>query len=259
VFGGSCPVAPRCRRPRGRQRNPTVRRCESRQATVVRGRHRGCPYPLSRPRLCRTRRGLTVRPPVCDATQIHIELTPGQFLQLQSIGLDGSSATALTDSATVRASSWYGNYENSFDPARLFDLEHPTGTVVHTEADEPAWLEIDLPEPVQLAAVRLRNVTGPPSARARGIRVLARGRDGAGRCSMTRRRAHSIRGRYRVPDQACSGERRRRPAAAAARADAGDRRRLPDEPKVLRGALLRAGARAAGVQGRDHARPAGRP
>ncbi|WP_377641877.1 hypothetical protein [Oryzobacter terrae] len=107
--------------------------------------------------------------------RLRIEL-PRQFLHLQSVDLvtdDGSDATA---GATVTASSWYGTYGDRFTPEALFDWDNPTGTVVHTEKDDPSWVEITFPSPLRLTAVRLRNVNGETATRAARLRVVARTR-----------------------------------------------------------------------------------
>ncbi len=112
---------------------------------------------------------------VGPVTVLRLEL-PGQFLHLQSIGLvtaDGSDASA---GAQVTASSWYGPYGGQFDPARLFDWEHPDGTVVHTQKDIPSWLEVKFARPVRLTEVRLRNVLNETATRAQRLRVIVRTR-----------------------------------------------------------------------------------
>jgi len=104
-------------------------------------------------------------------TRLRLEL-PKEFLHLQSIGLethDGSDASA---GATVTASSWYGDYGAKFDPARLFDWDHPDGTTVHTEKDEPSWVEVRFARPVRLTEIRLRNVNKATATRAQRVRVV---------------------------------------------------------------------------------------
>lgn len=112
---------------------------------------------------------------VGPVTRLRLEL-PRQFLHLQSIGLttaDGSDAAA---GAEVTASSWYGRYGEQFDPARLFDWDSPRGTVVHTEKDDPSWVEVSFARPVQLTEVRLRNVASDTAARAARLKVVVRTR-----------------------------------------------------------------------------------
>jgi hypothetical protein len=107
--------------------------------------------------------------------RLRLEL-PGQFLHLQSVGLvtaDGSDASV---GATVTASSWYGPYGDRFSPEALFDWGHPTGTAVHTEKDDPSWVEIRFANPVDLTGVRLRNVANDTATRAASLRVIARTR-----------------------------------------------------------------------------------
>ena len=112
---------------------------------------------------------------VSRVSVLRLEL-PGQFLHLQSIGLvtaDGSDASA---GATVTTSSWYGTYGERFTPEALFDWERPDGTAVHTQKDDPSWVEVRFPQPVTLTHVRLRNVSNDTATRAAKLRVLARTR-----------------------------------------------------------------------------------
>ncbi len=102
---------------------------------------------------------------------VRLELPPGKFLHVQSIGLTAGDAEDLTAVATVTASSWYGTYRERFDLARLLDFDDPTGTVVHTEADRPAWVEVRFARPVRLTRIRLRNVPIATARRAGGIVV----------------------------------------------------------------------------------------
>ncbi|KRE55360.1 hypothetical protein [Phycicoccus sp. Soil748] len=103
--------------------------------------------------------------------RIRVELPPGQFLHLQGIGVDAPD-DGRTARARVEVSSWYKSYGERFELQRLLDFEHPTGTVVHTGADEPAWLELVFDSPIDIERLRLRNVDGPTAVRARGLRVL---------------------------------------------------------------------------------------
>ena len=95
---------------------------------------------------------------------------------MQSIALDTDDGSDATVGAEVTASSWYGTYGERFTPEALFDWDHPTGTVVHTEKDDPSWVEISFPNPVRLTAIRLRNIVGETSTRAAKLRVLVRTR-----------------------------------------------------------------------------------
>jgi hypothetical protein len=118
---------------------------------------------------------LSVPVGVGPVTGIRLEL-PGNFIHLQSIGLvtdDGSDASA---GAEVAVSSWYGSYAERFDAAALFDWENPVGTMVHTEKDDPSWVEVRFARPVPLTAIRLRNVKGGVAVRATRLKVLARTR-----------------------------------------------------------------------------------
>lgn len=105
-------------------------------------------------------------------TRLRIELPPRQFLHLQSIGIDVDGDADVAALTTVRASSWYGAYEEKFDVARLLDFDHPAGTVLHTKADEPAWVELSFRRPLKVRRLRLRNVGKEVARRARGIRVV---------------------------------------------------------------------------------------
>lgn len=112
---------------------------------------------------------------VGPVTRLRLEL-PNQFLHLRSIGLvtaDGSDAAA---GAVVTASSWYGDYRDDFDPAQLFDWDHPGDTLVHTEKDDPSWVEVRFARPVQLTEVLLRNVGNDTATRAARLKVSVRTR-----------------------------------------------------------------------------------
>ncbi len=108
-------------------------------------------------------------------TRLRLEL-PGQFLHLQSIRLVTADGSDGSLGARVTASSWYGPYGEAFDPARLFDWDHPSGTVVHTQKDSPSWVEVQFAHPLALAEVHLRNVAYETSTRARALRVIVRTR-----------------------------------------------------------------------------------
>ena len=110
-------------------------------------------------------------------TRLRIEL-PKQFLHLQSIALVTANGSDASSGAKVTASSWRGRYLEKFDPARLFDWDNPTGTVVHTEQDELSWVEVRFRRPVRLTEVRLRNVGSNTAVRARMIRVVGHSRWG---------------------------------------------------------------------------------
>ena len=102
---------------------------------------------------------------------VRLELPPGQPLQLQSIGLAADGVDDLAPLTTLTASSGHGSGLDRGDLARLLDVDHPTGTLVHTEPDSPAWVELRFSRPVQLRGIRLRNVPTPTARAARGLRV----------------------------------------------------------------------------------------
>lgn len=107
---------------------------------------------------------------------LRIELPPGQVLHLQSIGVDAEGVHDIAEMARVRASSWQGEHEQTFHPARLFDIDHPTGTIIHTEADRPAWVEVRFSRPLRVTRLRLRNVSDETARRARGLKVSTKSR-----------------------------------------------------------------------------------
>ena len=100
-----------------------------------------------------------------------IELPAGQILHLQSIGIDAEGVHDIAEMAQVRASSWQGEHEQAFSAARLFDIDHPTGTIIHTNADRPAWVEVRFSGPLTVTRLRLRNVSDETARRARGLKV----------------------------------------------------------------------------------------
>ncbi len=117
---------------------------------------------------------LDVAADVDDVRSLLIEVPDNQFLHLQSVGLETHDGTDARAGATVSVSSWYGTYQARFTSERLFDFDHPSGTVVHTERGDPAWMEIRFPSPMHLARVRLRNVANNTATRAARLRVSAR-------------------------------------------------------------------------------------
>ena len=114
---------------------------------------------------------LTVPVDTGALTGIRLELRE-EFLHVQSIGLVTADGSDASRGATVTASSWYGTYGDRFDPARLFDWDHPTGTVLHTQKDDRSWVEVRFARPVRLTEVRLRNVDNVTAVRAQRLRVV---------------------------------------------------------------------------------------
>ncbi len=107
---------------------------------------------------------------------LRIELPPGQVLHLQSIGIDAEGVPSIAAVASVRTSSWQGDQEQAFSPGRLFDIDHPTGTVIHTEPDRPAWVEVRFSRPLTVTRLRLRNVSDETARRARGLKISVKSR-----------------------------------------------------------------------------------
>jgi hypothetical protein len=107
---------------------------------------------------------------------LRIELPAGQVLHLQSIGIDAKGVPDVGEVADVRASSWQGVQEPAFEPARLFEIDHPTGTVIRTGADRPAWVEIRFSRPLAVTRLRLRNVSDETARRARGLKITMKWR-----------------------------------------------------------------------------------
>jgi hypothetical protein len=115
---------------------------------------------------------LQIRASLASVDRIRIEL-PGNFLHLQSIGITADGVDDVAALATVRLSSWFGDFEERFDKARLFDFDSPTGTIVHTLEDEISWIEVSFAKPIDVTAIRLRNVAGASASRGRGVKVFA--------------------------------------------------------------------------------------
>ncbi|HEY7052602.1 MAG TPA: methyltransferase domain-containing protein [Mycobacterium sp.] len=118
---------------------------------------------------------LTVRGEFPAVEGLRVEGPPGQFLHFQSMAVDGPDVDGWAESAAFTASSWYGQFAKKFDARRLSAFSTPTGTVVHTGADSPAWFEASFERPLDLSGVRLRNVD-TAAHRARGIKITARSR-----------------------------------------------------------------------------------
>lgn len=121
---------------------------------------------------------LAVRGEFADVSVLRIELPPEQFLHFQSLSVTTADGTDALRTAAVAPSSWHGEYGSRFDPAKLFAFDAPSGTVVHTEADAPAYVDVTFAAPVTLTEVRLRNVATSTAPRARGIRLSTWGGTG---------------------------------------------------------------------------------
>jgi hypothetical protein len=106
---------------------------------------------------------------------IRLQLPAGHALHLQSIGIDAEGVDDIAEVAQVRASSSDDDV-GAFDPARLFDIERPTGTLIHTRADHPAWCEVSFSRSLTVSRLRVRNVSGETARGARGLKILARTR-----------------------------------------------------------------------------------
>ena len=119
---------------------------------------------------------LRVSVPDRSVTKVRLEVPGGQFLHVQTIGLLDAAGGDLSAGATVAVSSWYGEYEGRFSTERLFDTAHPSGTVVHTGKDDPAWLEISFPRPVPLREIVIRNVPIRTASRLARLRIVVSGR-----------------------------------------------------------------------------------
>jgi hypothetical protein len=116
---------------------------------------------------------LTVRAERAGVERIRIELPPGQFLHFQSLAVTATGIDDVAAIARLTASSWHGEYGSRFDLRRMLDFGHPDGTTVHTQADEPAWVELSFDRPLDLTELRLRNVAGATAPRACGLRITA--------------------------------------------------------------------------------------
>lgn len=116
---------------------------------------------------------LAVRESLPSVDRLRIELAGRRFLQLQSIGITAVGVDDVAALTTVRVSSWFGDFGERFDKARLFDFDSPTGEVIHTLDDEPAWIEVWFARPIDITAIRLRNVSDANAAGGRAIKVFA--------------------------------------------------------------------------------------
>jgi hypothetical protein len=105
--------------------------------------------------------------------RLRLELPPGQHLHLQSVGITADGVDDVAAVATAAVSSGHEGFGDGVDLARLLDFDAPSGPAVHTGEDEPSWLELSFAHPLDISAIRLRNVSGLSSVQARGIRVLA--------------------------------------------------------------------------------------
>jgi hypothetical protein len=121
---------------------------------------------------------LTVRADLRGIDLIRIELPPGPQLHLQSLGVTAPTEPDVAALATLTASSWFADYEAAFDLRRLLDFDAPSGTMVHTKADEPSWIELRFARPVDVTRLDLRNVAKPTASRAAGLRISVSGPGG---------------------------------------------------------------------------------
>lgn len=112
-------------------------------------------------------------PTVVDRVRVDLDSSSAP-LHLQSLGLtttDGLAAADLATRGTITASSWRGTSLEDFEPLRLFDADHPSGHVIHTEVEDHPWVEATFDEPVELTAVHLRGIDQRAISLARNIRV----------------------------------------------------------------------------------------
>ncbi len=107
---------------------------------------------------------------------IRLELPEGQALQLQSIGIDVAGEGDIRGMAEIRASSWQGDPPGDTTVARLLDIDRPSGTVIQTGRDRPAWVEVRLSRGIHLRRVRIRTVADETARHGRGLRVRAQTR-----------------------------------------------------------------------------------
>lgn len=106
---------------------------------------------------------------------IRVELPRGP-LRLQAIGVSADGAADVAADVSLRASSRDEDGETALDPFAFLDVDNPTGTLVHTGPDNPAWVEVGLRRPLPVTRIRVRNVTDDAARSARAIRVATRSR-----------------------------------------------------------------------------------
>ena len=111
-----------------------------------------------------------------NVERIRVEV-PESFLHLQSVQLTGPGGDQL-EPTRVDVSSWYRAYGQNFELQRLLDFDRPSGTVVHTGNDQPAWMDLVFDHPVDVSGLRLRNVNLATASRAMGLRVSLTTADG---------------------------------------------------------------------------------
>ena len=107
---------------------------------------------------------------------LRLELPAGQSLRLQSVGIDAEGVDDIARMADVRASSLHRDGGQAVDPVRLFDFDRPTGTLIETAADHPAWLEVRFSRALTVTRIRARNVADETARWARGLKISAKGR-----------------------------------------------------------------------------------
>lgn len=111
--------------------------------------------------------------------RVRIEVPPNEFLHLQGVGVEiegtgPDNGLTVSRLAQVTTSEWYKDYGTRYRPEVFFDIDHPQGTQVHTTNRGEPWVEIAFDHPLDIASLRLRNVSTAMAKRARDIRVLTR-------------------------------------------------------------------------------------
>ena len=113
-----------------------------------------------------------------DATgvqAIRLELPAGQSLRLQSMQIDAEGVADIADMARVQASGRRSGDGRPLDAAALFDFERPTGTVIETGAEGPAWAEVTFARPLTVTRLGLRNVADETARLGTGPAHLGQG------------------------------------------------------------------------------------
>ena len=117
---------------------------------------------------------LDLRAHVRSVITVRVELRKTEHLHLASILVDSNHPS---ERPTVSVSSSWQIYRDVLDSGLLFDVKN-RDIALHTKRDSNPWVELQFPVPVDIRNITLRNRNDARSARARGILVSVRTRDG---------------------------------------------------------------------------------
>ncbi|QDP96550.1 hypothetical protein FOE78_12110 [Microlunatus elymi] len=120
---------------------------------------------------------LDLRSSVPGATAIRFELPRIEYLHLASVIIDADGLDDPVRQTTRTMSSVWKDYDRVLESGVIFDAANREKGF-HTKKESYPWLEIGFDRPRELSGVKVRNVEGVNSVRARGLQVQVRTADG---------------------------------------------------------------------------------